>query len=89
MAVHCIIIDKEGDIETVKANLDRHYPGNYKYHSANQVVFVSTPDATKSVSAKAGFEDDNPIAGAVFKMNSGYSGLTDRSIWEWLADAAR
>ena len=92
MAVHCIIIDdkSEDNIKAVRANLDTHYPVNYKYHSTDQVVFVSTSDTTKSVSEKAGFAGDNPIAGAVFKMNSGYSGLTDRSIWEWLAlDAAR
>ena len=85
MALFMIIIDEPSD--DVGARIKKVYAESYPYHSANGVYIVRSEDTTGTICEKIGIKgDDKDISGAVFKLNSAYSGHTKGDLWEWLED---
>ena len=86
MDTFVIILDAEG-VESraaVEATLRDKYEQVYPF--GPHAFLVASDDLTAIVAEEAGIKGDNRhpgATGAVFKI-SGYSGYTDRSLWEWL-----
>ena len=74
-------------VDQVRNRLKDEYGAVYEY--VPSVLMVSADALTADVARTAGIktENENRIAtGAVFRIN-GYSGFTDRSLWEWFGQA--
>ena len=88
MAVYIVIVDIGAD--TVRENLQKHYgDDHYEYHKKNDVFFVHSSEVVDKVSRNLGITSDNDlngVAGVVLKMNSAYTGFTEREFWNWLSE---
>ena len=83
-----VIVDPTVSRGQVIERLKERYGDHYLYHGQESVVFVRTSDLTEEVAINIGIKGDEKIpdsSGAVFKMNSNYSGFTNGAVWEWLA----
>ena len=90
MSAFAVVLDQDGsrNIEPVRARLQERYGNVYGYLPS--VLMVSADAVTADIARAAGIkttEDAERIAtGVVFRI-SGYSGFTDRAIWEWFGQA--
>ncbi len=97
MAIYHVIINESdvtiepstvsiNNIDAVMKQLDEHYPDHHVYNSQKGLVFVRTNDIAEEIANKLNINGPNESSylGAVFKMNSDYSGFTSRGIWQWL-----
>ena len=85
MSVFAVILDREGapEAEQVRARLEDKFELVYEY--TPNVFMVSTDALTADVARAVGIKGkgaERVATGAVFRI-SGYSGYTDRSLWEW------
>ncbi len=89
MATFLAIIDEENSIESVRRRIKEKYPGSYEHHSDSQVFFIRSDDIAAQIAQNIGMKGENGendrISGAVFKLNSSYSGYTNGAIWDWLS----
>ena len=75
--------------QKVVDRIEEFYPDYFKY--SDTVFLISTEETVMSnnVANKVGIKGENRIedsSGVVFKLNTGYSGYTTRTLWEWLSD---
>lgn len=88
MAVYMVIVDSE--VGEVKKRLQKHYANNhYEYHKKNDVFFVNSDGVVDQISKNLGITgDEKPdgVAGVVLKMNSAYTGFTEREFWNWMSE---
>ena len=87
MSTFIVIVDPTTDSDQVIKRLNKCYPDHYSYHGKENVVLVRTSDLTEEVAVNIGIKGDRKLeasTGAVFKLNSHYSGFTNGTVWEWL-----
>ena len=81
--VFAVVLDEPSD--TTLDALKQAYDTDF--YQVNDLVGLVRTDALSAVVAeKAGFKDDGPASGVVFKLNRSYSGFTYRGLWEWLSE---
>jgi len=89
MSAFAVVLDRDGiqNIEQVRARLKEQYGNVYEY--VPSVLMVSADALTADIARAAGIKTDDAeriASGAVFRI-SGYSGFTDRALWEWFGRA--
>ena len=87
MDAFVIALDEEGAAfsELVKDSLAKQFNDFYEF--TPNIFLVASDDLTADVARAAGIKGEHKLAGAtgaVFKIGS-YSGLTHRTLWEWLS----
>ncbi len=74
--------------EEVEKRLFDAYKDRYKYTDTFYLIRTEEPSAvTSEIATAVGIKGDSRVgqsSGAVFKMNSAFSGHTQKSLWEWL-----
>ena len=86
MVTFVIVMDSEGAAASsqVKTRLQEKFK---HFHEFSPTSFLVADDVlTLDVAEAAGIKGENRqpgATGAIFKI-AGYSGYTDRSLWEWL-----
>ena len=71
----------------VEERLFDAYAQRHKYTDTFYLVSTEPSVVSDDIAEAVGLKGDNRIehsSGAVFKMNSAFSGYTQRSLWEWL-----
>ena len=71
----------------VYQRIEDYYPDNFRYSDTLCLVAVDHPTVSQDVAVTIGIKGDDRVpdsSGVVFKLNTGYSGYTTRSLWEWL-----
>lgn len=74
----------------IETRLSDAYPEHHKYTDTFYLVCTESSIVTSDIAEAVGLKGDNRIeesSGVVFKMNSAFSGYTQRSLWEWLESA--
>ncbi len=74
----------------VEARLSEAYAEHHKYTDTFYLVCTEPSAVTSDIAETVGLKGDNRVedsSGVVFKMNSAFSGYTQRSLWEWLESA--
>ena len=87
MSIYHVMIDDVAVFEQVKEKLNAKYPDHYYYHGQERLVFVRSDNISEEIVKNIGLGGEGKIegaSGAVFKMNTAYSGYTNGSVWEWL-----
>ena len=85
MSAFAVVLDQDGirNADQVRARLTERYGAVYEYTPS---IFMVSADALTADIAKAvgikGEGAERVASGAVFRI-SGYSGYTDRALWEW------
>lgn len=67
------------------------YKAVHKFTDTFYLVCTEDTVVTADIAEAVGLKGDDRIdesSGVVFKMNSAYSGYTQRSLWEWLESVA-
>lgn len=78
-----VVYTGTGNTAAVRA-LKKAYPGAYEMVT-DRVYLVRDSGFTADVAVKAGIKSSPRLGkGAAFKLNTGYSGYTARTLWEWL-----
>ena len=75
----------------IDARILSAYPTRFKYTDTFYLVALDQVAITKEVAEEVGLKGDNRVkesSGVVFKLNSAYSGYTDKSLWEWLGSVS-
>lgn len=75
--------------QEVADKIEEFYPEHFKYSDTVFLVSVEETIMSNDVAIKVGIKGENRIedsSGVVFKLNTGYSGYTTRTLWEWLSD---
>lgn len=72
----------------VLQRLKAAYPAAYEM-IPQSVYLIRDSSPTAEIAVKVGIKSDPRVAeGAVFKLNHGYAGFTDRTLREWLGEWA-
>lgn len=69
--------------------LKSKFPDAYAYSPTFFLVRPTLPMLAKDVAATAGLKtgkDDPKPSGVVYKLNAGYWGYANKTLWEWLDD---
>lgn len=87
MSTFVVVLDREGAAASsdVLARLREAYKDVHPYTPT--CILVSADALTEDVAEAGGIKGDDrdgAATGAVFRIN-GYSGYTNRSLWEWIA----
>lgn len=90
--VFAVVLDDKGqqNVDAVGDRLSGEYGAGNVFRYTDGVIYVAVPETattetTANVAKIKGVSRDT--SGVVFKLNSAYSGYTDKSLWEWLSDA--
>lgn len=81
--VFAVILDEPN--KTALDALKHAYDTDF-YQVNDLVGLVRTEALSGLVAETAGFKDEGPASGVVFKLNRWYSGFTYRGLWEWLSE---
>ena len=76
--------------EEVEGRLAEAYQFHHKYTDTFYLICAGQSVITKDIAEAIGLKGEDRVedsSGAVFKMNSAFSGYTQRSLWEWLESA--
>ena len=79
-----VLYEPNAEVET---RLSSAYTEHHKYTDTFYLVCTEPSVVTSDIAEAVGLKGDNRIedsSGVVFKMNSAFSGYTQRSLWEWL-----
>ena len=86
--IFAVVLDGAlGANKNVEARLKKQYANVHRYSETFFLVPVEPSVQTVDVATAAGIKGTNRDAtGVVFKLNAAYSGVTHRTLWEWLSD---
>ena len=74
--------------EVVSTKIEENYPGAYAYTGEFYLIAAEGEVYTNDIAIRIGIKGENRIpgsSGVVFKLNTGYSGHTEKGLWEWLS----
>lgn len=76
----------EGESDDVSEKVAAAYPGKASHEIKPHWFLVRDDNTTSAVGKRVGIgdDDDTRTLGFVLKLNSQYSGMYARSLWEWL-----
>ena len=73
----------------VEERITTLYPRHFKYTDGVFLIAVDSSVLSRKIATELGIGGQSKriedASGAVFKLNSSYSGYTTRSLWEWLS----
>lgn len=81
------IVLKEPNDE-VAARIEAEFRDVFGYTDTFWLVRCNAPTLTGQVAEAAGIKGEERVreaSGVVFRLGAGYSGYTNRTLWEWLA----
>ena len=79
-----VVLDRAND--KVLGRLEAKYPHTRHHTDTFFLVPVDKNVTTDDVANVAGIKgSERDASGVVFKINSAYSGFTDKALWEWLS----
>ena len=85
MATFAVILNEPN--EDVVARIRDAYPQPNHYEFSATVYLVAGDLLVDDIIDTVGIGEDNGAAGFVVRLNHGYGGWTNRSIWDWFARA--
>lgn len=74
--------------QEVEKRLKKAYENQFKYTDTFYLIAVDQTVISGEIAEVIGIKGEDRIedsSGVVFKMNSAYSGYTQRELWEWLS----
>ena len=81
------VVLKEAN-ETVERKIMDNYPKMHQYTDTFYLVACGPDVLAKDIAVSVGIKGEGRVesaSGVVFKLNTVYSGYTERTLWEWLS----
>ncbi len=82
MNIHVIFVDDPDNFVSIVEKVKDKYEVNYQHKTV--AILIKSTDTAQQVAEKIGFGEETKITGVVLKLNSSFSGYTERALWDWL-----
>ena len=76
--------------EEMRKRIRSAYPNAYEYTNTLFLIRGDSFTLARDVAARIGLKGEGRMedaSGVVFKLNRGYSGFTQPSLWDWLSNS--
>ena len=71
----------------LRAGIEEKFSGSEHFKFSDHVYLVTGPRLVTDVLSTLGFDDDENLYAAVFRLNGSFSGRSWTKLWDWMKSA--